>query len=259
MISHMNFKEFYFCSIKSYQSSVDSLNLKPVILTTLLSPVFYLLFFFMVRFQTIDPENIPLFLLQSILILPIGLCVFYVGTSFSKLKQWGVINSLLLTDTGLFNIAIQIAVVATTISFFVSLFWFSVIELFFMDFNLSIGLFFEYLVVLFLSILVASAFGLLIAVLILPLKERFFVVNSLFFILIIFSGLMFQSESGWLYWVSHALPLTPFVSATRIIGNGQIGWGFILIGIFNLVWYILLAYVLINRMLVKMQEGNADY
>lgn len=251
--------DYFVCAKLSYQSSVDALTLKPILLTSVLTPIFYLLFFFLVRVQSLEDEQISFYLLRALLILPVGLCIFYVGSSFSKLKHWGVMRSLLLAETSLFSISMQISTITCAISFVVTMSWFVILQLFVQDFGLTIEQTLFYILVLSLSISAFAAFGVLCSVLILPLEDRLIVTNSLFYIVIIFSGLFFQYDTGVIFWLSHILPLTPFISVLSDLTSDTIRWEFLAIGVFNIVIYLTIAKLALTKMIAKMQQGHIKF
>ncbi len=251
--------DYFACAKLSYQGSVDALSLKPILFTSILTPIFYLLFFFFVRMQSLPESQTSAYLLRSLLILPVGLCVFYVGSNFFRLKEWGLMRSLLLSKTSLFAIGLQITMITVAISLLVSMGWFAILQIFIIDFGLNFQQLLFFILVICLNIIASAAFGVLCSVLILPMEDRLVVTNSLFFIVIIFSGLFFQSDTGIIFWVSHILPLTPFVSILADIKSDIVRWEFLAIGVLNIVIYLTIAKLLLAKMIANMQQGNVKY
>jgi hypothetical protein len=246
-------------AIIGYKGTMESLSWGTVLMTFLATPMFYLLFFFFVRLQSIPEDQITLYLLLSILILPTGSCVFYLGSSFHKLKMWGVLRYLLISERSLLNIALHKALVTVTLAFVVSCFWLIVLELFFIDSGLSWQQWLTFVFVLLLSCLVFICFGILCATLVLPMKDRLITTNSLFFIVILFSGILFQVDTGWLYWTSHVLPITPFVSILKNVYAGEQFSLYLVIALSNAGLYLLISHLLLHSTVTKLMKGDVDY
>lgn len=245
-------------ALLGYKGTMESLHWGTVLMTFFATPMFYLLFFFMVRLQSIPADQVSLYLLISILILPTGSCIFYLGGSFHKLKMWGVLRYLIIADRSFLSIALHKSLVTVTMAFTVSCFWILMLELLFIDTSLTLSQWGLFLMILLMSCLVFICFGILCATLILPMKDRLIVSNSLFFIVILFSGLMIQIETGWLYWLSHLLPITPFVSALKSVYLQESFSWYLWIAVVNGGLYLLISWLLINQSMKRLLQGDSD-
>jgi hypothetical protein len=249
----------FYGAVIGYKGTMESLSWGTVLMTFLATPMFYLLFFFFVRLQSIPEDQITLYLLLSILILPTGSCIFYLGTSFHKLKMWGILRYLLISERSLLNIALHKALVTVTLAFAVSCFWLGILEGFFIDSGLSWQQWLVFVFVLLFSCLVFISFGILCATIVLPMKDRLITTNSLFFVVILFSGILFQVDAGWLYWGSHILPITPFVSALKNVVIGSPFAGFLFIALANAGLYLLVSHLILTRTMTKLMQGDGEF
>lgn len=227
-----------------YKASMQPLKLQPFLLSAVLGPFFAMLFFVLVRLSLLPESQQGIMFLKGVLLIPLMTCVFYITASLNGDKHNGVFELLQLSPIGVIKAKLAMLALAIIEVYFVSLFWCIIIALFGFDLNLVLLDYLHYAVLLLSSCITLACFGLLISVLILKVNDSLILVNSIFSVLMIFSGHIYHPEKGTiLYYVINIFPLNHYVYFLEE-GFAQKSMAqLMLIGLGKTILYISLAFI----------------
>lgn len=226
----------------AYKASVDSLSFKIILITAVITPIFFVVFFLLVRAQSIPPEMIPRTVLTALYLMPVATSTFYLSSSFGRLKNWGVLRHIMLSPRGLIAYGMYQCIPATIISFF-AIFSVSLVTDIFLPTLSLLERLPEYALLTMLLSISAMLFGLLCALLILPLRDYLIVTNSLFFLVILSSGIIFPLPDG-LKFIQYVTPIGAPASGLSALLSGEDITFFVLISLFASLAYIALSLVI---------------
>lgn len=192
-----------------YRGANDALPWYGIVATAVLGPLFYILFFYFVRLGAVPAEDAPRLFLSALLLLPVSASVFGTATVFGRLRSWGVLQQVTVSRMGLFSFGLAQTLLATALSALVNL---AVV----VPLGLAVLGNEPLMLLSFWAASIVASFalgmmGLACAMAILTLRDHLMVINALFFVVILSSGVLDDLE-GPADYVLQVNPLRPLVS-----------------------------------------------
>ena len=241
----------------AYKASVDSLSIKIILINSVISPIFFVTFFLLIRVQSIPPEEIPRTILTALYLLPVATSAFYLASSFGRLKNWGVLRHIMLSERGIIAYGVYQCVPATIISFF-SIFLVSLITDAFIPSLSIIEQLPKYALLTFALSINAMLFGLLCALLILPLRDYLIVTNSLFYLVILSSGTIFPLPESFEF-IRYVSPIGAPAAGLTALLEGQSIYKYVLLSAAVSVTYLLLSIGIAKHTLHRMKRDGFGF
>lgn len=202
------FSNLYFVARLGYRGNAEALPIGILLVNSVLGPLFYVLFFFFVRYgAAVQADPIDL-LLTAFLLMPVGNAVFFLATIFARLRSWGVLRYVLVSEVGLFEFGLTQVVwaagFAAVTTLLVALPTMLVV-------GSSLAVVLNFAIATVIACLSLSAVGLLCAMVIISMRDYLIFTNSMFFIVVLTSGVVDNIVGP----VDNALMLNPLRPLVR--------------------------------------------
>ncbi|WP_299555949.1 ABC transporter permease [uncultured Tateyamaria sp.] len=232
-----------------YRGNAEALPVGVLLANAVLGPLFYVLYFTFVRYGAgtgVEPEQI---LLVGFLLMPVGTSVFYLATIFARLRNWGVLRYIIVSQVGLFEFGLTQVIWAAGIAVLTVL----VVAL---PTMLALGSGFAVITHFSIATVIAclslSFVGLLCAMAIISMRDYQIFINSLFFIVVLTSGVV-DDLSGLMDHLLMVNPLRPLVRWMEDTGGTHMrDWRL------GLACCVGLAYVFLAWIATQIQERRIE-
>lgn len=202
-----------------YRGNGEALPIGVLLANSILGPLFYVLYFFFVRYganENADPTDT---LLTAFLLMPVGNTVFYLSTIFARLRNWGVLRHVLVSRVGLFEFGLVQVIWAAGFAAFTVLVV-ALPTMFVVNSHAAIVINFSVAAVI--ACVSLSLVGLLCAILIISMRNYLIFTNSLFFVVILTSGVV-DDIAGSVDLLLMLNPLRPLVRWMEDTGAVTLG------------------------------------
>lgn len=214
--------QFIKMSWLNFKGQRAAFNLEEFVLMQTLYPFLTLIFYCVMAAYAYNTTNVTDWVVGNAFLLCVNTCIFSLGTSFMSERYFGRIRSIIAGSISKFTVVLQkgffpaiVCVVTTSVGFLAGCLVFHI-----PIYEISFG---NLLLVLAIGMFSATGFGMFLSSLGLLSDQMHFILNTVQYILIIFTGSNIPIENlpKAIQPFSMALPLTRSIIAGRRVSAGK--------------------------------------
>ncbi|MDF2544629.1 MAG: type transporter [Herbinix sp.] len=215
MISIRRFLEQSWLNFKGKQAAFD---LQEFVFLQTAYPIITLIFYCVIASYSFQTASLTRWVVGNSFLLCVNTCIFGLGMGFTGDRQNGRIRSIIVSPENKLLVVLESGFISSFMAMAMSLFGFFVGSLIFgVDFSgIHIGLF---ILITFIAMVSATGFGLLLSAFGLLNDSMHFILNTVSYLLIIFSGANFPVEQlpKATQFISKLIPLTRSIKAANML------------------------------------------